>query len=427
MRSWLAGLAAAAATLIGMHAASAATVTPIYSFCSVNKCADGAQPSSPVTVGANGLLYGTTGLPGTGTEVLYRLYPVKTGYKQKIMHTFCYDVNKPNCPDGQNPVGRVVVDPHGNVYGLTFSGGVDNQGVFYTVSPKGKYKVLFKFCRNNCNGGYAPFKGVTYFGAESGLPYDGTSPLYAFTDAGSSVVRFSQNGNKWAFTALVTLPQITNLVTNTDGTSFFATTSENSLGSLYKLTPTEGQDTLTATKLYDFCTNKCKEGSIPGTFSINPATGDLWGATNLGSDNNQGAIWKSPAPDHTSVDEVYAFCPTKSCTTGYSVGSNDLDAQAPTGPTYGTSQGGGSGIGGPPWQFLGGGTIFQVASDGTYSVVYNFCPVEFCRDGYTPISGLTPDGHGHYFGVTQLGGNGQYGYNHENPFSIGGLVYEFTP
>jgi len=78
--------------------------------------------------------------------------------------------------------------------------------------------------------------------------------------------------------------------------------------------------------------------------------------------------------------------------------SNLLEDAA--GNLYGETNSGGSGC---P-QYGGCGSVFEVAPDGTETVLYNFCTKTNCADGSFPMGNLAEDGAGNLYGTTTGGG-----------------------
>ena len=71
-----------------------------------------------------------------------------------------------------------------------------------------------------------------------------------------------------------------------------------------------------------------------------------------------------------------------------------------SGNLYGTTTQGGT-----QCQDYGGcGTVFKLTSDGTETILYNFCTQANCVDGYNPWSNLIEDGDGNLYGTTLEGG-----------------------
>jgi uncharacterized repeat protein (TIGR03803 family) len=80
--------------------------------------ADGACPIATLSIGADGLLYGTTefgGLAGSGT--LFRFDPASRTFT--VLHNFGTGGDQ---LAGAHPLGAAVPDGHGNLYGATHSG-----------------------------------------------------------------------------------------------------------------------------------------------------------------------------------------------------------------------------------------------------------------------------------------------------------------
>lgn len=108
------------------------TFAAVHDFCAEDRhCKDGAGPMGSVLIDGSGNLYGTTqgggGYPGNGT--IYRVLPDGTF---QVLHDFC---RQPGCADGADPTGDLVMDSKGRLYGTTFGGGNDNSGVIYEFTP----------------------------------------------------------------------------------------------------------------------------------------------------------------------------------------------------------------------------------------------------------------------------------------------------
>lgn len=164
------------------------TESVIYSFAGGS---DGINPPAGVTLDAAGNLYGTTSLGGAyGGGIVYKLSPSNSGWTETILYNF------QGLSDGQNPVGGVILDPAGNLYGTTFDGGVNGGGTVYELSPSGgnwTFATLYSF-----TGGYGgPYNKLTL----------ANGSLYGFTNAEGanglgSVFKLTRTNNSWTFTDL---------------------------------------------------------------------------------------------------------------------------------------------------------------------------------------------------------------------------------
>jgi len=226
--------------------------TLLYSFCSQQPgCRDGEPPEWNVTLDAAGNLYGTTELGGNGYPachgsggcgVAYQLQSLGGGkWQYHVLHRFAAFPL-----DGQLPYSGVTVDGSGNVYGTTLQGGIG--GTVYRLSPQqeGRWKetILYNFPNTQTNGG----------GPVGGLVFDRSGNLYGTTSGGGDtgcscgvVFKLTPGSNgKWTYTVLHRFtgndgwsPQAT-LIFDTDYKHLYGTTAEGGPGGYgvaFQLTP----------------------------------------------------------------------------------------------------------------------------------------------------------------------------------------------
>jgi uncharacterized repeat protein (TIGR03803 family) len=109
----------------------------LYSFCSLPNCADGGLPySRPRLVLEGNRLFGTAaaGNPNGGGTV-FELTPARPApWRATILYSFCQVIG---CGDGENPYGGLVAAAGSkNLYGVTSSGGANNNGgTVFEISP----------------------------------------------------------------------------------------------------------------------------------------------------------------------------------------------------------------------------------------------------------------------------------------------------
>ena len=155
------------------------------------------------------------------------------------------------------------------------------------------------------------------------------------------------------------------------------------------------------TTLFNFdYTNGAAPDGLIGTFN-----GTLFGTTALGGTNDQGTVFEF---SNDSVTTLHSFNRHE---------NHDGDTptgllQATNGLFYGTTGQGGTNPG--PFGF-GAGTIYEITSDGTITILYNFCSETNCADGVGPAP-LIQARNGNLYGTTGLGGT----YGH-------GTIFEISP
>jgi uncharacterized repeat protein (TIGR03803 family) len=258
--------------------------TVLYSFCSLSGCTDGQNPS-PVIFDQKGNLYGTTYLGGmNGSGVVFKVTPKG---KETVLYSFCA---LSNCTDGAQPIGSLVFDDKGNVYGTTTIGGASGHGVVFKLTPKGKETVVYSFCsQKNCSDGNLPYDGSLVFDSHGNL-YGATNEggshglgvIFKLTPKGTETVLHRFTGSDGQFpTANLTLDRGGNLY----GTAFGGALGG---GVIFKIS-SAGQETT----LYEFCTQSgCTDGKNPTSGVIFDSSGNLYGTTLRGGTRKDGTVYK---------------------------------------------------------------------------------------------------------------------------------------
>jgi uncharacterized repeat protein (TIGR03803 family) len=133
-------------------------LSTLYSFCSLSNCTDGEGPKSALVQGSNGDLYGTTF--GGGAALGGTFFSITTAGALTTLYSFC-SLN--NCADGDQPEAPLVQAVNGDFYGTTFGGGVNGAayGTVFTITPSGALTTLYSFCsQRNCTDGVQPEAGL---------------------------------------------------------------------------------------------------------------------------------------------------------------------------------------------------------------------------------------------------------------------------
>jgi uncharacterized repeat protein (TIGR03803 family) len=117
----------------------------LYAFCTVGSCVAGQEPWASLIEDKAGNLYGTTrvgGGHGVGT-----VFELSTSHKESVLYNFT------GGKDGSEPIGGLIADANGNLYGTTiFGGGSAGSGVVFELEKSGKEKALHAFSGGNDGG-----------------------------------------------------------------------------------------------------------------------------------------------------------------------------------------------------------------------------------------------------------------------------------
>lgn len=146
------------------------TETVLYNFCSQANCADGANPQAGVIFDSTGNLYGTTKNGGVncgpvGCGTVFELQNSQSGWTESVLYSF-----NGSAVDGTNPLGSLVFDGAGNLYGTAQSFTV------FQLSPTGNnwvFSVIYQFGQEG--DGVDPM---------AGLVFEATGNLYGTTALG---------------------------------------------------------------------------------------------------------------------------------------------------------------------------------------------------------------------------------------------------
>lgn len=113
------------------------TETVLYQFCATVRCGDGAGPIAGMLLDQSGTLYGTTASGGGNNRgTVFRLAPPgagKTAWTETVLYSFCAQAN---CSDGSAPAGDLIADSSGALYGTTqFGAAGGGFGTVFKLTP----------------------------------------------------------------------------------------------------------------------------------------------------------------------------------------------------------------------------------------------------------------------------------------------------
>jgi uncharacterized repeat protein (TIGR03803 family) len=267
--------------------------TVLYSFCSLANCADGSAPAAGPILDSEGNLYGTVSQGGAheNAGVVYKVTPF--GH-ETVLYNFC---SLANCADGGTPLAGLTFDSEGNLYGVTSAGGAHSAGVVYKLTPSGQITVLYTFCSlANCADGSDPV---------GSLIFDSEGNLYGATNVGGAhgagvVYELSASGSETVLYDFCSLEDCADgsgprsgVISDSDG-NLYGTTQyggenvtsnkpkKTGNGLVYKV-GTSGNETV----LYSF------GGAVSGASGlVRDSAGNLYGTTEYGGGHGDGIVFK---------------------------------------------------------------------------------------------------------------------------------------
>jgi uncharacterized repeat protein (TIGR03803 family) len=429
---------------------------------------------------SSGSLYGTTddggnksaacevytGVPGCG--VVFKLTRDAHGaWKETVLYTFT------GGKDGAVPIGGVIRDSAGNLYGTTFFGGDTKPKVCRATGAVPGCGVVFKLTRDG-DGAWKKTVLHTFTGGRDGLaPWDrlvldSSGNLYGTTRNGgnnksclppygcgvvfkltptargpwkeSVLYAFSGGSAGLAPYAGVTFDSRGNLYGTTlyGGDTKVSCLGATGCGLVFKLTPTR-KGPWKESVLYAF------KAGTDGGFSymsvILDSRGNVYGATNYGGDTTSsncpggygfnapagcGVVFKLTPRAHGPWTETVLYAFTGGSDGGFADTSVYFDS---SGNLYGMTSNGGNSA---PCVFgnennAGCGVVFKLTPTKTppwtESVLYAF---PGGTDGGEPQSNVLFDSTGNIFGFTSMGGNTSDCTGNFSGAGCG-VVFELTP
>jgi uncharacterized repeat protein (TIGR03803 family) len=376
------------------------TYTVLYSFTGGT---DGAVPVGGLIQDPAGDLYGTTEgiLSGTTRGSVFKL---SLSGKFSLLHNF-----GAGGAGGASPEAGLVMDSAGDLYGTTFSGGGSGQGTVFVLPKKGKFSVLYSFSGEK--DGWAPAARLMLDPAGNlyGTTYLGGSPnckVGLGTSCGV-VFKLDTKGHRTVLHRF-TKPKMDGdfplggLLRDAGG-NLYGTDSLGGPandGTVFKLDPA-GRETV----LHSF---SGPDGAVPESGLIEDATGNFYGTTSSGGD--LGTVYKLDPQSNETV--LYTF--TGGNDGGVPIGDLIRDS---AGNLYGTTYAGGKNT--ACFDGEGCGVVFKLDSSGNETVLHSFTGG---RDGFGPEAGLVMDATGNLYGTANFGGT----VNRECAGGCG-VVFKITP
>jgi uncharacterized repeat protein (TIGR03803 family) len=345
---------------------------------------DGESPNSGLIMDKSGNLYGLTAYGGTGNCTLlglsagcgtvYKLSPPKQkggAWTETILYSF------PSATQGYVPIGDLVFDSAGNLYGSTLFGGM--KGTTCDPDYGGQCGVVFEISPPKTKGGKWTEKELHAFaggtdGAEpnGGLVLDDKGSVYGTTAFGGGATcqgagcgtafelddPLTKRGGSWTEKILHRFADGDDGAGPSSGLTFdakgalYGTTGGGGSGfngTVFRLTKARGGDWVEAI-LYNFSYENSKKGSGPGGGLMLDKSGDVYGTAGAGGLYNGGVVYRlKPSGQGKTwpLSVLYSFQRTPD-------GSGPEARLMPggAGNLYSTTSGGG---------ISGNGTVFKVS------------------------------------------------------------------
>ena len=259
-------------------------LTTLYSFCPAGgNCTDGRYPVGLVQA-SNGNFYGTTssaGANGGGT-----IFEISSTGKFKLLYSFCSNCTGGGYAPGSGPMQA----SNGNLYGTTTLGGnYSGEGTVYQITTAGVFKTLYSFCAQaNCADGAFPVGGLiqdsngNLYGTTEYGGANGYGAVFELTSSNEFIVLHSFDNIDGANPQSALLQASDG---NFYGTAYSGGGIENA-GTFYEITPGG-----VFSSFYDFCLPSKCAGYYPGYTLAQATDGTLIGATTNGGGNFQGNVF----------------------------------------------------------------------------------------------------------------------------------------
>ena len=384
------------APAVGRHSAS---FVVLHSFGGGK---DGAAPGASLVV-AGGALYGTTTGQSTAADVS-TAFRLTTSGSESVLRRFAKNVQNNNAV----PLAQLVV-VSGVLYGTTSAGGANGLGNIFKMNEDGSgYAVLHQFRGKSSDDGDSPSGGLVVvggvlYGTTKGGGNSGYGTVFKINPDGSAYTVLHDFGNP-AYDSDGAWPE-GNLI-GVAGTLYGTTYAGGKgcpdpnipgCGTIFAVSPSGSERVL-----YRFGSTGAKDGAYP-TAGLVSVGGTLYGTTTANFDCGScgGTVFSVSLSGTEHV--VHRFVTPADGLQPFG------NLTAYNGSLYGTTFGGGTG---------GNGTIFQMSTSGTETVLYAFSD----SDGSQPLSGLVRINRT-FFGTTQIGGGSP---SCSNPNGCG-TVFALTP
>jgi hypothetical protein len=268
----------------------------------------GVFPESELLFDSAGNIYGTaldggSLVAGGGNGcypscgAVYELTPSSGGWTETVLYNFTgYQYGD----DGANPVGGLIFDNAGNLFGTTFTYGNCGYGIAFELTPSGS-KWAEHLIHDFCSPHGAPAATLirdasgNLYGTDEGLP-QGYGTIHG------GVFKLIPANGGYTFQSLYTFPEFGggpagSLLMDNAGNLYGTTITgggnplgkcSNGCGRVFELAYSNGN--YTYIELYDFTGGN--DGAAPYSNLVMDAYGNLYGTTSAGGVNGDGTVFE---------------------------------------------------------------------------------------------------------------------------------------
>ena len=229
---------------------------------------DGSKPQAGLVLDASGNIYGTTSYGGASHNGA--VFEITSGGAESVLYSFAGGI-----ADGANPMGSLVMDSSGNLYGTTEHGGASGHGTVFEITSGGAESLLYSFAGGPADGAL-PLAGLVLdasgnlYGTTETGGTSGYGTVFKITPGGAeSVLHSFGSGGDGAY------PYYSGLVLDASG-NLYGTTydggSNGSYGTVFKITPGGAESVL-----HSFGSGT--DGTSPYAGVVLDASGNIYGTT----------------------------------------------------------------------------------------------------------------------------------------------------
>ncbi len=265
--------------------------------------ADGIAPRGGLTLGSDGNFYGATTRGGRNDAgTLFRITPAGV-----LTTLYSFNAFNSSQPDGAMPTTPLVIGADGRFYGTTSVGGTHysgslGPGTLYALALDGTFSALHSFTATtdgSSPSGLAPTGDGSFYGATSSGGSNGSGTLFKATAQGDITTLYSFSAATTTATGLQTNNEgafpVSGVVAGNDGTLYGGTAfGGTGSGTLFSLAP---DNTLTVLHQFSTLSNSANsDGAVVLNAPIRASDGSIYGVTAWGGSNGVGVLYKLTMP-----------------------------------------------------------------------------------------------------------------------------------